>query len=470
MRWTAKPYQAQAVQHVLDSTDGASAIFADPGLGKTSIALASFIVLKRRGRVKAALVLAPRRVMLHTWPAEIAKWDQFKHLTVSAIHGTPSQRRAALDAPADVYLMHYDNLDWLATSLDAMVKLLPFDMAVLDESTKIKNPSTVRFKSFTKIRPQLNMVLALTGTPTPLHVGDLYGQVSACDGGKRLGRNITTFREKYMKAKWLPGVPVPLWEPMPDAVPRVMNALDGMALRLAAADHLDMPELIHNIVPVDLPEPMMKFYRKLERDLVVEMDEGTVTAATAAAKSMKMRQFASGIVYTDTGAKPVHPMKVDALVELIEAQCGQPLLVATAFRSEVHHLRHVLKGLGHGDVPALMGGMSDRESNAILDKWNTGAYPVLLCHPETTAYGLNLQSGGHSVCWFSLTWNLEHYIQFNARVWRQGQPSPHVIIHHIAATGTVDHKVAENIHRKGIKQNELLDAVLNHVREANHVH
>jgi SNF2 family DNA or RNA helicase len=408
--------------------------------------------------------------MLHTWPTEVAKWDQFAGLRVSMIHGTVAERYRGLAAEADVYLMHYDNLDWLATSLDAMVKLLPFDMAVLDESTKIKNPSTERFKSFKKIRPQLKVVLALTGTPTPLHVGDLFGQVYACDGGKRLGRNVTTFRQLYMTAKWLPGVPVPLWEPQPDAVPRVFKALDGMALRLAAADHLAMPELIHNTIAVELPEPMMKFYRKLARDLVIELEEGKVTAANAAAVSMKLRQFASGIVYTDTGPKPVHPMKVDALVELIEAQCGQPLLVATAFRSEVHHLRHILKGLGYGDVPCLMGGMHDKEANAILDKWNTGAYPVLLCHPETTAHGLNLQAGGHSVCWFTMTFNLEHYIQFNARVWRQGQPSPHVVIHHIAAAGTIDQHVAEVITKKDAKQNDLFVALLKHAKEEKHVH
>jgi len=466
VRWKAKPYQLRAVEHIIDSTDGASAIFADPGLGKSSIALAAFVILKQRGTVRAALVLAPRRVMLHTWPAEVAKWDQFAHLRVSTVHGTPAQRKAALAAPADLYLMHYDNLDWLA----GLAAPLPFDMAVLDESTKLKNHSSLRFKAFKQIRPSLKVVVALTGTPTPLHIGDLFGQIHACDGGKRLGSNITAFREKYMKAKWLPGVPVPLWEPQPDAIPRVFDRLDGMALRLAAADHLEMPELIHNLIPVDLPDPMMRFYRKLARDLVVDLEEGKVTAANAAAASMKLRQFASGIVYTDKGPRAVHPAKVDALVDLLEEQSGQPLLVATAFRSEVHHLRYVLKGLGYGDVPALMGGMHDREANAILDKWNTGAYPVLLCHPETTAHGLNLQAGGHAVCWFSMTFNLEHYTQFNARVWRQGQPSPHVVIHHIAARGTIDQHVAEVINSKDAKQADLFTALLRHAKEQHHVY
>jgi SNF2 family DNA or RNA helicase len=225
-----------------------------------------------------------------------------------------------------------------------------------------------------------------------------------------------------------------------------------------------MPDLIRNTIVVDLPDAVMKFYRKLKRDLVAEMGGIRVTAASAAAASMKLRQMASGIIYTDTGAKVVHPAKVDALLDLIDEQQGQPLLVATAFRSEVHHLRHLLKGLhGPGEVPALMGGVSDAYADQVISEWNAGKHPVLLCHPNTVAHGLNLQAGGHSVCWFSMTFNLEEFIQFNARVWRQGQTSPHVTIHHIAAKGTIDSHIDEVLSRKDARQEALFDALLAHM-------
>lgn len=464
MRWIAKAFQKQALQHGIDcfaEAGGACALFADPGLGKTSISLALFVLLQRRGNVHAALVLAPRRPMLNTWPAEIAKWDQFKHLRVSLIHGDAKERAAALAAPADVYLMHYDNLEWLAAALlDADA---PFDMLICDESTKIKNPSTLRFQSLEPLLDRFVMRMALSGTPTPLHIGDLFGQVYVCDKGARLGKKITHFRKEYMQAKWLPQVPVPTWEPQPGAADRVFAKLDGMALRLSSKQHLDMPDLIRNTIAVDLPDAVMKFYRKLKRDLVVDLGGARVTAASAAAASMKLRQMASGIIYTDTGAKVVHPAKVDALLDLLEEQQGQPLLVATAFRSEVAHLRHVLKGLGYGDVPALMGGVSDKYADQVIAEWNAGKHRVILCHPDTVAHGLNLQAGGHSVCWFSITFNLEEFIQFNARVWRQGQPSPHVTIHHIAAKGTIDSHIDAVLSRKDAQQEALFDALQAHM-------
>ena len=314
--------------------------------------------------------------------------------------------------------------------------------------------------------PKFKMRVALSGTPTPLHIGDLFGQVYACDIGARLGSGITKFRTEFMQPKWIPGVPVPTWEPQPGADKRIFDKLDGMALRLSSEDHLSMPELIRNTITVDMPDAVMGFYKRLKRDLVLYLDEGKVTAANAAAASMKLRQMASGIVYTDAGAKPIHSAKVDALLDLLEEQQGQPLLVATGFRSEVAHLQRVLHDAGYGDVPALMGGVSDGYADRVIMLWNTGHLPVLLCHPTTVAHGLNLQAGGHSVCWFSMTFNLEEFIQFNARVWRQGQPSPHVIVHHIAAAGTIDSHIDEVIRHKDAKQEALFDALVAHAKEA----
>ena len=235
---------------------------------------------------------------------------------------------------------------------------------------------------------------------------------------------------------------------------------------MSSADHLEMPELIFNTIEVTMPEHVVKTYKALKRDLVVEIEGGTVTAANAAIASMKLRQVASGIVYSTTG-KPLamHPEKVDALLDLLEEQQGQPLLVATAFRSEIAHMQRILSGLGYGKVPALAGGVSDADADKIINQWNDGKLPVLLCHPTTVAHGLNLQAGGHSVCWFSLTFNLEEYIQFNARVWRQGQPSPRVIVHHIAARDTLDSHIAEVLQSKNARQEALFAALVNHVRD-----
>jgi SNF2 family DNA or RNA helicase len=307
--------------------------------------------------------------------------------------------------------------------------------------------------------------VGLTGTPTPLHVGDLYGQVYACDDGRRLGDSITRFRQKYMRAKWLPTIPAPIWEPQDNALENVLRDLDGMALRIATTGNLVMPELMHNTIKVKLPATAMNDYRVFKRDMLIQINGNEVVAENAATAATKLRQIASGVVYTKATEEVVHDAKVEALIDLLQEQQGSPLLIAVAFRSEAAYLVKRLKAAGFGTVPTLMGGMSDAAANKVIQDWNAGTLPAVVCHPETVAHGLNLQAGGHSVCWFSMTYNLEHYIQFNARVWRQGQPSPYVMIHHIAAQQTVDEHVASVIESKDARQEALFEALLNHVKE-----
>ena len=465
MKWQAKPYQLRGVQHVLDAAngDGACMLLADPGLGKTSMSLAAFITLRARGKVRKLLVLAPRRALLATWPDEIAKWDQFSGLRVAVVNGTPEQRLHALCQDADVYLARYDHLQWLG-HLDP-IYLAAFDMLVLDESTKVKNHGTQRMDGLTQLLGRFAVRLALTGTPVPLHVGDLFGQVYACDSGRRLGASITQFRMRYMRAKWLPTIPAPMWEPQHDALERVLADLDGMALRIGTEGNLVMPELIRNTIKVTLPATAMNTYKRFKRDLLVQIEGNEVVAANAATAAMKLRQIASGTVYVGDTIETIHDAKAEALIDLLQEQQGSPLLIAVAFRSEAAYLVRKLKAAGFGTVPTLMGGMTDAAADKVIRDWNAGKLPAVICHPETVAHGLNLQSGGHSVCWYTMTYNLEHYTQFNARVYRQGQKSSVVIIHHIAALETVDEHVACVIESKDARQDELFEALINHAKD-----
>lgn len=474
MKWTPHPYQLHAIEHAVTRTDGAAALFLDPGLGKTSISLGVLSVLKDHGMFKRALIIAPRRPMISTWPRECKKWDQFTGFTLATAYGSPAAREHALKAKTDILLTHYDllasrgnvvGLVQMIEELEQATGEFPFDVLILDESTKVKNPSTGRFKALKKIAHKFQRRILLTGTPAPNGLGDLFGQITIADLGKRLGTGITKFRTEYFTPEFIPGVPVPKWNPKRDAEQRIFAKLADMTLRLKAEDYIDMPERIFNTIPVQLPADVMKTYRKVERDYIAGVKSGVITAANAAAAAMKLRQVASGTVYTDNGTEYLHDAKAEALLDLIEEQNGQPLMVVVAFRSEVEYLRNVLVEQGHGDVPFIIGGISDARSNEIENKWNRGEIPVLLVHPTTVALGLNLQAGGNAVCWYSLTWNLEEFDQTNRRVWRQGQQAKTCIVHVIAAESTIDERIAATLTDKDASQARLFAALTSYVKE-----
>jgi SNF2 family DNA or RNA helicase len=444
--WTPHDYQLRALTSMV-SLPGFG-LFAEPGLGKTSTTLAAFSVLKDHGAAKAMLVVAPLRPCYKVWPTEILKWSDFAGLTCTILHGP--QKEARLKSQVDVYIINYEGLAWLEKQLAG--KELPFDVLCLDESTKVKNTQTVRFKTMKKLRDRFSRVWCLTGTPAPNGIENLFGQVFMLDGGERLGRYITHFRREYFIEEKQYGYS--LWFPRADTQTRVQAKIADITLALKSEDYLQMPRRIENRIEVELPNSALSIYKGIEDSFFAELSSGVVTAANAAAKGMKLRQIVGGGVYGTEGASELHTAKVDALADLIEEQEGQPLLVAVQFEHEVERIR---KALGY-DVPYLGGGISIGKSNAIVDDWNAGRIPVLLAHPTSVAHGLNLQAGGNAVCWFSLTWNLEEFDQFNARVYRQGQTKP-VTFHYIMASDTIDDNVLTALQSKDRTQKALMNAL-----------
>jgi SNF2 family DNA or RNA helicase len=457
------PFQQKAISLVCGKQG--SALLLDPGMGKTAITLASICVLQHHKAIEASLVIVPLRPMYLTWPNEVAKWQQFSHLKVSIIHGTAAQRLAALEVKADVYLINPENVAWLvkvlAGSLDRFGSK-PGLLAV-DESTRFKNAQSLRFKALKMILPLLPRRVILTGTPAPQGIEDLFAQMQIVDDGKRLGRFVTHFRKLFMYSTPLRiggGRVIDEWHVRPGGERMVSDAIADVSLRLQAEDYLTMPAVTYNIIPVELPTDARATYAKLADDLVAMTKEGvTLTAVTAAAAGMKLRQITNGWAYgADGQSHHVHDAKLEALADLVEEQSGSPLLVAVAFVHEVDAIREALaKVLPKGTkIPYLGGGVTRLEADRIMAAWNEGELPVLLAHPTSVAHGLNLQSGGHAICWFGLTWNLEEHIQFNARVYRQGQTKP-VVIHYLTAKDTVDEDIAKALATKSNVQASILN-------------
>lgn len=401
------------------------------------------------------LIVAPKKVAEATWQDEAAKWDHLAGLRLSTVLGSAAQRKAALAAPADIYIINRENIPWL---VETCGRAWPFDMVVLDEASSFKNPAAQRFKALKRVRPRIARIVELTGTPAPNDLLDLWSQVYLLDQGQRLGRYVTHYRRDWFVPAKSSGQVVYSWKPRPGAAEAIQKAIADVVLSIQAAGHLHLPDKVLDDIPIRLDEAARSAYRRMERDYLLEADGETITAQQAATLTGKLLQLCSGSLYDDAGqAHPIHTCKLDAFDELIESLDGQHALVFYGFRFEEAQLTQRLdrrKGLRWAVL----------RSAAEAAAWNAGELDVLLAQPASCAYGLNLQAGGHHLIWYTLPWSLELYAQGEARLYRQGQTQP-VIVHRLLVKGGADELVAKALTRKNDGQAALLDAVKAKIQE-----
>jgi SNF2 family DNA or RNA helicase len=442
MNWLPHPYQITARDFLINRNE--AALFLDPGLGKTSIVLSA---LKAIGTPRT-LIIAPLRVCYSVWPEEIKKWREFNDIRVCVIHG--KDKAKAIKEDADIYLINPEGIDWALRHWE----LDDFDVLVVDELTKFKNISTRRFKLFKPLLPFFKRRWGLTGTPAPNGLMDLFGQVYMLDMGKTLGKYITKFRAEYFIQSFN-GYD---WVPRPNTNQELVEKLKPLALSMSASDNLQMPELIVNDIYITLPPSIMKIYKDLEKDLVATINTSTIDVANTAAAISKCMQIVNGGVYLEDGSwENIHNEKIDALDDLME-ELGKPLLIAYNF---VHDVERYNKYGGLRPIPYIGGGISANKAAELIGKWNNGELIALFGHPAAMGHGVNLQAGGHHICWFSLTWNLEYYDQFIRRIYRQGNVHSNVIVHRILAKGTIDEVVARTLNGKVKTQSAFFNALKN---------
>ena len=447
MQFIAHEYQQFSVQKIIDTPH--VGLFLEMGLGKTVSTLTAIAeLIHDRFEVSKVLVVAPRRVAESTWTDELAKWDHLKHLKATKIIGSQAQRKAALLEKSDIYIIGRDNVAWLA-GIYGLAS--PFDMVVLDELSSFKSHSSARFKAMKLIAGTASRTVGLTGTPAPNGVVDLWAQVYLLDKGARLGKNITAFRNKYLRQKYN-GFG---YEVRDDKVEgEIYDAIGDICVSMKAVDHLQMPECVDIYREIELKPNVQEAYEEFEREKVLEFvqtEEGKeITAMNAAALSNKLLQFAGGAVYDiDKNYHVVHDEKLDELEEILEAANGKPVLVFYAFRSDIERIQARFKAY----KPTLLG-----QDSKVLNKWNEGAVQLLLAHPASAGHGLNMQAGGSNMVFFGLNWSLELYQQARARLYRQGQKNT-VSVYHLVTKGTMDERVLKSLTGKGETQNSLLDAV-----------
>lgn len=443
MKYEPHNYQAYATDFIVKHP--IAAIFLDCGLGKTVITLTAIEELMFDSfEVTKVLVIAPLRVAKNTWSAEIEKWEHTSDLRYSVVVGTEAERKVALRKKADVYIINRENIQWL---IEKSGYRFDFDMLVIDELSSFKSQQSKRFKALLKVRPTVDRVIGLTGTPSTNGLMDLWAEFRLLDLGQRLGRFISHYRDEFFKPDKRNGAIVYSYKPNDNSEDEIYSRISDITISMKAKDYLDMPECIYTKHPVVLTDYEKEIYDTLRKELIVSVGDKEIDATNAAALTGKLLQMANGAIYTeDKDITIIHDHKLDALEDIIESMNGKPLMVAYWFKHDLQRIKHRFS-------------VREIKTPADIRDWNEGKIPIAVIHPASAGHGLNLQNGGSTLVWFGLTWSLELYQQTNARLWRQGQKSKTVVIHHIIARGTMDERVMKVLSEKEKTQDSLIDAV-----------
>ncbi|SCL87969.1 DEAD/DEAH box helicase [Sporanaerobacter sp. PP17-6a] len=443
MKFVPHAYQKYCINRMIN--ENKLGLFLDMGLGKTVITLTAVNDLKyNRFLINKVLVIAPKKVAEATWSKEAKKWDHLKLLRINLVLGSRSKRIKALSIPGDIWVINRENVQWL---VGYYRNAWPFDMVVIDELSSFKNHQAKRFKCLTWVRKYISRIVGLTGTPASNGYIDLWAEMYLLDEGQRLGKRITHYRERYFERGY-DGFSYELKSGSEDSI---QDKIKDICVSMKSEDYLELPDCVYNVVPVVLNTKARQAYDKLEKEMFLEVDESIVDAGSAAVLTNKLLQMCNGAVYgEDKKVIEVHDCKIEAFLELIEALHGQPVIVFYNFQHDLARLKKVLSK-SNLEVRELKGPQDEAD-------WNNRKIDILLAHPASTAYGLNLQDGGNHAIWFGLTWSLELYEQANRRLHRQGQKQK-VFIHHLVVEDSRDEDVMTALENKADMQNALLESL-----------
>lgn len=446
MKYNPHNYQKYSIEFV--KSHPYAALLLSCGLGKTSITLSAINDLLNSGEIHKVLVIAPLRVV-NVWKQEVEKWDDLKNLTVSKVVGSPKDRDKALSTKADIYVINRENVEWLVYKSGFE---FDFDMVVIDELSSFKSYKSKRFKALLQVRPYVTRIVGLTGTPASNGLLDLWAEYKVIDGGLRLGRYITHYRDLYFLPDKRNQQVIFSWKPKEFAENIIYEKISDITISMKNSDYLKLPDLVENDVVVEMDDTEKKIYKELKNDMVTKIGDEEIDAFNAGTLCGKLCQLSNGAIYKeDKTYQNFHEKKLDALEDLIESQNGKPTLVAYWFK---HDLERIMKRFPNARVI---------KSDEDINDWNNKEVEIGLIQPQSIGLGVNLQDGGSTLIYFSLMWSLELLIQTNARLHRQGQKDT-VVIHYIITKDSIDEDIVKALKRKDKTQTALLDAVKANLR------
>lgn len=461
-------YQKEGVEHILKNPN--SMLWLQMGLGKTIITLTSIIERMKKREVKKTLIFGPLRVIESVWENEATEWSHTRHLRFSLIRGSEKQRIKSLQKDADIYLINYELMNWLSEYLTKFKTEFPFELVVYDEVSKLKQSTSVRMKGairdikgkkvrkigWVNLIPFFKYKIGLTGTPATNGYTDLHGQYLAVDGGERLGRTVTQFRNTYCLQGfdgWSYIVP-------PHCKAAIEERIKDITLKMDTKDYLDMPPLTQSNLVIDLPKKLREKYRTLEKEMFLELESGKdLTLFNQISVSNKCMQLCNGNIYSNSELmewESIHDLKLKALEDILEEAAGSPVLCAYSFKIDalriMKHFKH-LNPVNLTELPA-------KKTSEVIKEWKLGKIKLLIGHPASMGHGIDgLQEKGSIVVWYGLNWSLELYEQMNARILRSGQTKPVSVIR-IICKNTIEEVVSKVLELK-VKDQEQLKSIFN---------
>lgn len=425
-------------------------LFCGMGLSKTAAVLQHLSNLFLNAEARSALIIAPLRVSVLTWPMEVNLWDQFRWMKIVSLR-TDAGQRTFLNGTAHIYTINFESIPLLVSLVERRRGTIPYDVLVVDESTKAKNPSSKRINLYRRKVPRPKRNYALTGTPMPNSWLDLFAQVRLVDDGKRLGSNYLAFKKEYFYGSEYTFAP---WKPKAGTTKLLEEKISDITVTLKSSDWLDIPDTVIEDVEVHFTKELRERYEKLESDLVIELKENhTMNVANAASLVTKLLQFTSGHMYDEQRkVHAIHNLKFDALKKIAKAE-DSPLFVAYMFQHEEQRLRE-----NFPEARFFSDAKNATTQTALLKEWNAGKIPMLCSHPASVGHGLNLQHGGNALAWISLTYSREYYEQMICRFARRGQANV-VRVYRLMVPGTVDDAVATALSAKAENEARLISAL-----------
>ncbi len=469
MNVTLHDYQQAAADFAMSHPK--CGLFLDLGLGKTLISLS---VLERTYHSEPGhiLIIAPKSIAKATWSSEIEKWGldlPYSSFIVNAKGKNLSKKKrleayaAAMQNP--VKTIYFINREMLVDLIDNCPRnsntiIWPFQTVIIDELQSFKSPKSKRFLALKKVCPAINRFIGLTGTPTPNGIDDIWSQIYLMDGGQRLGKNITAFRNTFMYAGYTsPQGVVCNWLPRPGAEDAITSLISDITISMKNTN-IKLPPVVFVDDMVYMSDDEKKTYKQFMKDALLEFGDNTfATAANAAVMSAKLQQLASGAIYTvdedgkSTGKyETIHNEKLERL-KYIRENSDDNILISYFFKSDADMIMKYFESQG---LPCEL--FDSDKSDVYLKRWNNGEIKTLLIQPSSAGFGLNFQYASHTLVWYTLPFNLESYLQTIGRVYRQGQTKT-VYIHRIMTDKTIDTHVLQALLNKDANMRYLLDAV-----------
>lgn len=422
------------------------------GLGKTIISLTAINdLIVKSSKLKRALIIAPLRVANTVWQEEAEKWEHLQNLTFAKCTGNEDKRVKAVREDALVTIINRENIPWLVKNCRWV-----WDMVIVDESTSFKSTKALRFKALAAVLDDIESMVLLTGTPIPNGYEDLFAQFYLLDQGKRLGGregSISEIKKSFYYRYFYPETigysnkyPIIKYRLRPNADKEIEEAIRDISISTRSEDYLELPERIFLNKRSELPTPILKQYKDLEKRFVIELNKQEINVKSASELANKLLQFCNGFLYDENKkAHITHKIKIDMLKEILEDHPNENFLIAYNYNADKEIL---LKHFPHAKVLS--------EEGEEVDDWNKGKIKLMITHPASSAYGLNLQYGGSNIVWYGLNWSLDLYQQFNARLHRQGQTKSVKIIH-LVIKNAIDERVVKAIANKAKTQDDLLN-------------